>query len=164
MTVKKRDKSLYKTSSVICITCSNEFKVFPYRAKSAKFCSKYCKDVKPVSKETRIKLSNAHKGQVKPPNAYSYPKGKSHPNWRGDDVSYRNLHRWVENRLGKPKKCEHCLTTENRAYHWANKSHDYKRDKSDWIRLCVPCHSKYDKKEAIDQITYLLTLKEKLNA
>lgn len=29
-------------------------------------------------------------------------------------------------------------------HHWANKSHKYKRELTDWISLCVKCHKKYD--------------------
>ncbi len=29
---------------------------------------------------------------------------------------------------------------------WANKSHTYKRELTDWFALCGTCHKKYDKK------------------
>lgn len=70
--------------------------------------------------------------------------GKNSKNWKGNKATYSSLHDWVERHLGKPSKCEHCGTTEKRMYHWANKSHKYKRILSDWIRLCVPCHKRYD--------------------
>ena len=66
------------------------------------------------------------------------------PNWKGDDVKKGALHDWVRKHLGKPKKCEHCGTEKAKQYDWANKSHQYKRDISDWIRLCRSCHAKYD--------------------
>ena len=66
-------------------------------------------------------------------------------NWKGENASYEAIHAWVRRHRGKPQQCEHCGTTEKRMYHWANKSHEYKRDLNDWIRLCRPCHSKYDK-------------------
>jgi hypothetical protein len=67
-------------------------------------------------------------------------------NWKGDDVGYRALHGWVQKHLGKPTKCEFCKLEFNnsRQIHWANKSHEYKRDLSDWLRLCVSCHKQYD--------------------
>ena len=70
--------------------------------------------------------------------------GKDNNKWKGDKVGYYALHDWIERQLGKPKKCEECGTTENRMYHWANKSHKYKRELTDWLRLCVPCHKIYD--------------------
>ena len=72
--------------------------------------------------------------------------GEKNPNWKGDNVSYRGLHLWVESKLGKPKHCAICQNTDERkVYHWANVSKTYKRDLSDWIRLCVSCHSLFDR-------------------
>ena len=68
--------------------------------------------------------------------------------WKGDKVGYYGLHIWVTGHLGRPLKCEHCKKSglKGRQIHWANKSGEYKRDLADWIRLCVPCHKKYDAK------------------
>lgn len=68
------------------------------------------------------------------------------PAWKGENVGYISLHKWVYRYKGSPKKCEHCMSEEKKNYHWANKSHGYKRDLDDWIRLCVSCHKKYDLK------------------
>ena len=62
----------------------------------------------------------------------------------GSKAEYSRLHYWVEKELGKPKKCEHCGTTEARIYHWANKSHRYKKELTDWLRLCRKFHKSYD--------------------
>lgn len=69
-----------------------------------------------------------------------------HWKWKGDEVEYRALHAWVERQLGKPTKCEHCDKDNlvGQQINWANKSGEYKRDITDWIRLCVKCHRKYD--------------------
>lgn len=67
------------------------------------------------------------------------------PYWKGESVSYRGLHAWVVRNLGQPRKCEFCGTTESKLFDWANKSHEYKRDLGDWIRLCRKCHISYDK-------------------
>jgi phage portal protein BeeE len=50
------------------------------------------------------------------------------------------LHIWVEKNLGKPKECVLCGEKNRKRYHWANISNRYKKDLSDWRRLCVPCH------------------------
>lgn len=70
-------------------------------------------------------------------------KGPSHPRWK-QAVDNQYLHKWVAQHLGRPKKCEMCGSTTQGHYDWANKSHEYKRDLSDWIRLCRKCHRKYD--------------------
>ncbi len=73
--------------------------------------------------------------------------GKEHFNWKGNKVSYPALHAWVTRHKGSPQKCEHCGTTEQRKYEWANVSGKYKRELSDWIRLCTKCHRQFDKKK-----------------
>jgi hypothetical protein len=66
-------------------------------------------------------------------------KGKS-------DTGYVNLHQWVSKNLGKPDTCQHCKESglTGHKIQWANKSHKYKKDLKDWIRLCGPCHKIYD--------------------
>lgn len=71
-------------------------------------------------------------------------KDKDSPNWKGNKVGKGGLHSWVKKHLGTPNKCEHCNTTTAKCYDWANKSQTYKRDLTDWIRLCRSCHAKYD--------------------
>ena len=71
-------------------------------------------------------------------------------------ISYRGLHHWVKRYKGTPKKCEHCGKEKSnpKSIHWANKSHKYLRNLTDWIQLCVLCHKKYDiqyKKHAINK-------------
>ena|SRR3990167_5050758 len=61
-------------------------------------------------------------------------------NWRRR--GYRGLHNWVERELGKPSLCAICGDDYRRMYHWANISGEYKRELSDWRRLCVPCHKR----------------------
>lgn len=77
----------------------------------------------PLSKEQKKKISLAN---------------------RKSQVTYTSIHKWIEHNFGKPKRCDKCGTTINRTYHWANLSGRYKRDKSDWLRLCVPCHHLLD--------------------
>jgi hypothetical protein len=81
-----------------------------------------------VSEETRKKIS-----------------GENHYLWRGDNASYGALHTWVRNHAGTPNYCENCKTSDKRKrYEWANISREYKRELSDYKRLCVNCHRKYD--------------------
>lgn len=115
----------------------------------------------PCSLETKHKISEAKKGIKNPKhsewlknNPVSHWLGKKRPDiseensesWKGDKVGYRGLHQWVQKHLGKPGTCEHCATTglSGRRIHWANISHKYKRDLTDWARLCAKCHKSYD--------------------
>lgn len=109
-----------------CEQCSTVFRFKPAMAKRghARFCSKACQN----TWQSNTRLGDAH----------SY--------WKGDDVGYVALHSWVKRKLGKPKKCWECSDGDGstRRYQWANLSHDYKRDLSDWARLCASCHKLYD--------------------
>jgi len=69
--------------------------------------------------------------------------GSANGNWRGEWASYGAIHLWIRRKFGKPEFCEHCKTSERRMYHWANVSGEHKRDRNDWLRLCVPCHKKF---------------------
>jgi hypothetical protein len=74
--------------------------------------------------------------------------GDKNNKWKGDEVGYYALHSWVERNLGKSDTCEHCGKSglKGRQIHWANIDHKYKRNLTDWMRLCMQCHCKYDVK------------------
>lgn len=104
------------------------------------------------------------KGHAKPINAYKWEKGEKMFNWKGEKVSYVGLHQWVARELGKPRCCEDCgnKNLNHRQYHWANISGLYKRELSDWRRLCVKCHSVYDRQQKLYKFNknpFTLTLK-----
>jgi hypothetical protein len=63
-----------------------------------------------------------------------------------EHVKYSAIHMWVASKLGRPQKCEKCGGTDRspRSYQWANISGKYERDLKDWVRLCKPCHMKFD--------------------
>lgn len=64
---------------------------------------------------------------------------------------YINLHAWVRKIMGTPTYCAHCgdTTLKRTQYDWANVSKEYKKDVSDWIRLCKKCHRKYDNPDGL---------------
>lgn len=55
---------------------------------------------------------------------------------------YNAVHKWIVAYLGRPATCENCGGT---AKQWANLSGQYKRERSDWKRLCVKCHKNMDR-------------------
>lgn len=119
-----------------------------------KFCSRKCvnnfQKGKPLKNIDYKKRTPWNKGKT-------FPQiiGEKNHLWKGESVSYSNLHRWVYRHKGRPQRCEKCGTIEKRMYHWANISKKYTRDLNDWIRLCVPCHILMDKK-GIDNGIYLV--------
>ena len=101
---------------------------------------------KKLSEQHKINLSKAHLGQKAWNKGIKMPEisGENHYAWKGEEVGYVALHEWVERNLGRPAKCEFCKTIDAKKFEWANKSGEYKRDLSDWVRLCTMCHNKYD--------------------
>lgn len=99
---------------------------------------------KPFTEAHRKALSNARNGRGNPA-LLEWSKshgGDKSPEWKGEDVGYVGLHNWVRKCLGKPRFCMMCFSEKN--LHWANLSHEYKRDLHDWVPLCALCHRAYD--------------------
>lgn len=88
------------------------------------------------SEETKAKISLAKKGIM---------FGPKHHLWKGDTVSLQGLHKWVIRHLGQPNECEHCgKVATGHDMQWANVSGEYKRELTDWKRLCAKCHFAFD--------------------
>lgn len=66
--------------------------------------------------------------------------------WKGENAGYSALHKFVASRRGQPLICEQCDKETNGRHEiaWANISGEYKRDLSDWARLCAKCHKAFD--------------------
>jgi hypothetical protein len=81
----------------------------------------------------------------------SRKKGRKNLMWKGGKAWYNSLHNWVRKYLGKPEICEHCGKTglTSHQIHWSNKSGNYLKNTSDWIRLCAKCHGSYDKENKL---------------
>lgn len=116
-----------------CIVCRKQYRaVNDHKKRIQKFCRRECfwiywkKKVRP-----KIKVPG---GKV----------GEENPEWKGDDVGYSGLHKWVARHLGKPERCEHCGTEDAKRFEWCNVDHLYQRVKEDWMRLCTSCHRRYD--------------------
>lgn len=88
-----------------------------------------------------IPKSGVNKGWVK-----KGQTGASVPNWKGNQVKYRDLHKWVREHKKSNKKCEDCLLVKK--LDLANVSGDYKRDLNDWRYLCRKCHMLSDGRHA----------------
>lgn len=69
--------------------------------------------------------------------------GENNPRWN-NNPDYRAIHKWVQLKRGKASKCMQCGVLGENRYHWANISHEYKRDLSDWAELCPKCNWGYD--------------------
>ena len=99
------------------------------------------------------------KGQISWNKGKKLPKttGAGNGNWKGENVGYIALHKWIVRHRGKADRCENkvCIYPRTDAqgrvllnpkmFEWSNISHAYKRDLNDWQMLCASCHRKYDK-------------------
>lgn len=152
-----------------CLQCNKTFEK-TYTTSCAnfaiqKFCGQKCFGdsrkgaIRPHSKETKIKiglgnknnksgLENGKQTRFKAVGISAYDKV-------GGINQYRNIHKWVEKMLGKPEQCSKCEKIGyGKQMHWANKSKEYMKDVSDWMRLCVKCHYEFDTNR---KITHNLT-------
>lgn len=80
--------------------------------------------------------------------------GDDHHNFRGDDAGYQTMHSRINRRRG-PASAHQCKSCEKPALHWAYGHNDpnaktdergylYSTDESEYIPLCVRCHSDLD--------------------
>ena len=80
-------------------------------------------------------------------------RGENHFAWKGGisrkNTDYRYLHNWINKSLWKSPQCEFCERDglSGHQIHWANKSREYKKELTDWLRLCVKCHKAYDRNQ-----------------
>lgn len=138
---------------IICLTCSKTFKVSPYRLKrsdaSVKFCSYDCyhKDLKGHVNEklqsARKKWHSENKEQHSMNMRNRNLSNEMNPSWKGERVSYGQLHRWIGIKKGKAEICSQCGS--NNTVCWANIDNEYSRNLEDYIELCITCHMKHDK-------------------
>lgn len=153
--MNKKPKTL-----INCIVCGSQFQTYPYEIKrgNGKYCSRKCSGVNnltKIKKGQRLSVSTEFKKGDSPWNKSLlgfgvWPKwsakGQKNPAWKGDKVGYFGLHLWIANNYGKINRCDVCgVSSADKKYHWANLSGKYIRNVSDWKRMCVSCHSKYDK-------------------
>lgn len=61
------------------------------------------------------------------------------------EASYSAVHKWVSRNFEKIDKCDFCQSTQEKKYEWANKDGLYKRNRKDWLRLCVSCYRLFDR-------------------
>ena len=74
--------------------------------------------------------------------------GKNNPRWKGDEVSYGGLHRYIRKHKPIVSNCEDC-NKSNVKLELANISKQYKRDVDDFKWLCPKCHAKFDKRSIV---------------
>lgn len=133
----------------ICKTCSVIFSK-PTKTSAKQWEGRFCCSVSCAAKYRgcqwldKFKLKKGSQLGKKTQFKKGQLSGINNPNWKGKDVGYGALHQWVIYNFGQPRFCEQCKCSNRQMYHWANLSGEYKRDRDDWKRMCVPCHKNFD--------------------
>lgn len=153
----------------ICETCGNSFN--PYSNSPGKYCCHKCYlstlKGKPKSEIGRKNIAAGNTTQKAmlgtiallkilkdPTNPINIErkrklreanKNENHPQWKGDNASYRTIHQWLQRHYIKTGICSIC--NKSKKTDWANVSGNYNReDRNDWIELCRSCHRIHDNK------------------
>jgi hypothetical protein len=93
---------------------------------------------KKLSPEHIRKVIEGMKGRKQPESMKAKMRGANNKNWKGDDVVYGSLHRWVRCNIPKPEVCSDCKGARKLQAHSLGQ---YKKVEEDWVYLCSPCHS-----------------------
>lgn len=93
-----------------------------------------------LSKEHKLKLSLADRTKT---------TGENNSNWKGEDVGYTSLHKWIYRKCGKANLCEFKDETCSATFQWSNISREYHRDVNDFQSLCISHHVRYDKRSKL---------------
>jgi DNA-directed RNA polymerase subunit RPC12/RpoP len=126
-----------------CTICGKAFIYYP-SGLSGLYCSRSCSG-KVMVKNLGTRMLGKKWSDETRKRFTAATTGEKHWHWAGKKIGYTALHRWVERHRGKPRFCEHCGTTEAKIFEWCNKSQEYRRDLSDFIRLCRQCHRDMDR-------------------
>lgn len=104
-----------------CCECGNQFHTL-----SPKFCSRKC---------FHLNYGKNHRAE-------------NSPRWKGKDVGYHGIHRWLTSKYGRGKNCEFC--SKQTRLHWAKvDGKEYERIRANFIELCSSCHKKYDMTDVV---------------
>lgn len=69
--------------------------------------------------------------------------GPNNHQWKGNNISYKGVHLWLQDNKPKLNYCELCGTT-NKRLDLANINGVYNRDMNNYQYLCRSCHMKTD--------------------
>lgn len=94
-----------------------------------------------ISEEHKRRISLKLKDK-KRPDLIEKIGGSKNPGWKGDNVSYITLHKWIRNHLPKPELCQICKKLPPKQL--SNISGKYKRDVTDYQWVCIRCHMVFD--------------------
>lgn len=103
---------------------------------------------KTLSRETRqkmsaVRLGKRHTREARERMATAAKRADAHPQWKGENIAYSTLHRWLARVAVKTGACSVCGRSD-RSTDWANLSGEYRRDAADFVEMCRSCHRRFD--------------------
>jgi hypothetical protein len=101
--------------------------------------------VRILSEEHRKKIGDKHRGKTMSEESrkkIGESKKGNKNNWKGDNVSYDGLHRWIRRNFPKYEFCQLCNIESPKEV--ACITGIYNREFKNWARFCSKCHKKYD--------------------
>ena len=105
--------------------------------------NKFNKTTVEIAKYRGIDKSTVARQMKKLGFEFTKRKGKGRYNWKGNAVSYREIHKWINRYKPKPEYCIIC--NEKKKLEACNISGEYKRDLNDFLYCCRSCHRLLDK-------------------
>jgi len=91
----------------------------------------------------------------------TYNSGEKHYAWKGDNIGYHALHKWLRKNMPKPEECQGCNKKES--LELANITGIYTRDFINYKYLCHKCHHILDGRDS-NLIQYFGTPEQRSNA
>jgi hypothetical protein len=71
--------------------------------------------------------------------------GEKNPNWRGGEVSYSALHKWLRRCHSKTGACSNCGKEGKTDWAFLRHPDPYTREIADYRELCRSCHMRFDR-------------------
>lgn len=118
--------------------CGQNINKYDKRGRTKKFIKGHQSRGITRSEDNKNKIRNSLKGRF---------IGNKHPKWKGDDIDYSTMHKWIRRHLPKPEYCEICGIREPTEV--ANFNGKYLREFIYWWWLCMPCHREYDSRRCL---------------
>lgn len=119
--------------------------------RSKEICKKISNGKKGIrfTKEHSMNISKAKKGIItwNKDKIFKDLQQEKSKYWKGEEGGYSAKHKWLYKYYGKANRCEniYCESVNKKMFHWANISGEYKRNRKDFLMLCVPCHRTLDR-------------------
>ena len=113
----------------------------------SKFCKCGCGEFSPIAKRNDKRRGHLKDHPISYIHGHYKKFAEDNPSWKGNEVGYKGIHKFVNRLWPRNGKCEHCKRITNTQY--ASKDHKYSRHRKGYLELCFNCHVIYDNKMSL---------------